>query len=200
MNYWDESMVERISEFMRKPFDLLLGRKTSEIFAAHWPNVKNDLVANGLNSATKYVASKSLTRVDWEKSILIRGDVAEAIGRLKRGDGPEIQVHGSSNLIQTLLRHDLIDEFRLWIFPLVLGSGKRLFTDGAVPAGLKLLDCTTSATGVIISRFERAGRIGYETLADSDVMSRFALEEPTEAELARRDKLAAEAAGTRQAS
>ena len=197
VKYWDETMLRRIGESMRMPFDLLLGRKTYEIFAAHWPHVTDDPIADGLNGATKYVASKSLARVDWENSNLIRGDVAEAVARLKRADGPEIQVHGSANLIQTLLKHNLIDEFRLWIFPLVVGSGKRLFDDGAIPAGLELLDCTTSGTGVIISRFQRAGAIEYEPMATSDVMSRFALEEPTDAELARRDKLAHEPAPKR---
>jgi dihydrofolate reductase len=192
VKYWDETMVQRMGEFMGKPLDLLLGRKTYEIFAAHWPHVSNDPIADALNSATKYVASKSLASVTWKNSNLIRGDLAEAVARLKREDGPEIQVHGSSHLIQTLLTHDLIDEFRLWIFPLVLGSGKRLFDDGAIPAGLELLDCTTSGTGVIIAKFQRAGALGYESLAASDVMSRFALEQPTEAELARRDKLAHE--------
>jgi dihydrofolate reductase len=197
VKYWDETMVQRIGEYMRQPFDLLLGRKTYEIFAAHWPQVSNDPIADALNGATKHVASRSLASVNWKHSTLIRGDLAEAVARLKRVDGPEIQVHGSWDLIQTLLAHQLIDEFRLWIFPLVLGTGKRLFHDGVLPVGFTLLDCTTSGTGVIISRFERAGGIGHQTLADSDVMSRFAVEQPTEAELARRDKLAKEPAAKR---
>jgi dihydrofolate reductase len=197
VKYWDETMVQRIGEFMRQPFDLLLGRKTYEIFAAHWPHISNDPIADGLNRARKYVATRSLASLNWKNSTLIRGDLAEAVARLKREDGPEIQVHGSSDLIQTLLAHDLIDEFRLWTFPLVLGTGKRLFHDGVVPAGLTLLDCTTSSTGVIMSRFEHAGAIGYETLADSEVMSRFALEQPTDAELARRHRLAHEPSGGR---
>jgi dihydrofolate reductase len=192
VKYWDETMVQEIGKSMKNPFDLLLGRRTYEIFAAHWPHVSNDPIADALNSATKYVASQSLGSVDWRNSTLVRGDLVSAVARLKREDGPEIQVHGSSNLIQTLLEHDLIDEYRLWIFPLVLGNGKRLFANGTIPAGLKLLDCTTSGTGVIIARFERAGGIDHETLATSEVMSRFALENPTQAELARRDKLAHE--------
>ena len=195
VKYWDETMLERIGESMSRPFDLLLGRKTYEIFAAHWPHVSDDPIADSLNCATKYVASRTLTNVDWEKSQLIRGDLPGAVARLKQEDGPEIQVHGSPNLIQTLLMHDLIDEFRLWIFPLVLGTGKRLFDDGAMPAGFKLLDCTTSGTGVIISRFERTGAIEYEPMNDSEVMSRFALEQPTDAELARRDMLRASVRG-----
>jgi dihydrofolate reductase len=114
-------------------------------------------------------------------STLIDGDVAEGVARLKRESGPEIQVHGSGNLMQTLLEADLVDEFRLWFFPLVLGTGKRLFADGAVPVGLKLVDSTTSTTGVLITRYERAGEIEYGS---------FALEEPTPAELERRARLA----------
>ena len=195
VKYWDETMVARVGESMSRPFDLLLGRKTYEIFAAHWPSVTNDPIAEGLNRATKHVASRSLTSVNWAGSRLIRGDLAEAVARLKQQDGPEIQVHGSSNLIQTLLMHDLIDELRLWIFPLVLGTGKRLFDDGAMPTGFRLLDCTTSGTGVIISRLERTGAIEQEAMEDSKVMSRFALEQPTEAELARRESLRASAGG-----
>ncbi len=195
VKYWDKTMVERIGESMSRPFDLLLGRKTYEIFAAHWPHVSNDPIADALNRATKHVASRSLTAVHWDRSRLIRGDLAEAVARLKQEDGPEIQVHGSANLIQTLLMHDLIDEFRLWIFPLVLGTGKRLFDDGTMPTGFTLLDCTTSGTGVIISRLERTGAIEYEPMEASEVMSRFALEQPTEAELARRNTLRASARG-----
>jgi dihydrofolate reductase len=198
VKYWDETMVRRINDSMKEPFDLLLGRRTYEIFAAHWPHVTNDPIADGLNRATKHVASRSLTSVDWKNSRLLGGDVAEAVARLKREPGPEIQVHGSANLIQTLLRHDLIDEFRLWIFPLVLGTGKLLFDEGTIPAGLELRDCTTSGTGVIIATLERVGAVAHETMAESEVMSRFALE-PTEAEIARRDKVAGEpAARTRR--
>jgi dihydrofolate reductase len=180
--YWDDKMGQIMGEFMGKPFDLLLGRKTYEIFAAHWPHAGDDPAAAPLNNATKYVASRTLKSVDWKNSQLIKGDVAQEVAKLKRQDGPEIQVHGSANLIQTLLKHDLIDEFSLWIFPLVLGIGKRLFDGGTIPASLKLLDSKTSSTGVIITRFERGGEIGYGS---------FALEEPTEAEVGRREKLGA---------
>lgn len=180
--YWDDKMGQIMDEFMGKPFDLLLGRKTYEIFAAHWPHAGDDPAAVALNNATKFVASRTLKSVDWKNSQLIKGDVAQEVAKLKRADGPEIQVHGSANLIQTLLKHDLIDEFRLWVFPLVLGIGKRLFDGGTIPASLKLVDSKTSSTGVIITRFERGGEIGYGS---------FALEEPTKAEVERRDKLAA---------
>jgi dihydrofolate reductase len=181
VNYWDDLMGQRMGEFMGKPFDLLLGRKTYEIFAAYWPYVSENPAADALNSARKYVASRTLDTVDWDNSTLIEGDVAEGVAKLKEQSGPEIQVHGSANLIQTLLEHDLVDEFGLWIFPVVLGSGKRLFADGAVPAGLKLVDSQTSTTGVLIMRYERAGEVEYGT---------FAMEEPTEAEIERRERLA----------
>jgi len=119
--------------------------------------------------------------VEWSNSTLIKGDVAEQVAKLKNEAGPEIQVHGSGNLIQTLLEHDLVDEYRLWIFPLVLGSGKRIFEDGTIPAGLKLVDSRTFTTGVLMSTYERAGEIEHGS---------FALEEPTEAELERRRRLA----------
>jgi dihydrofolate reductase len=180
-NYWDDVMFQRMGEAMSKPFDLLLGRKTYEIFAAHWPYVTDDPFADKLNSATKYVASRSLDKAEWSNSTLIEGDVAEQVAKLKEDDGPEIQVHGSWNLIQTLLKHDLPDEFRLWFFPLVLGSGKRIFEHGTVPAGLKLVDSTTSTTGVLTATYERAGKLDYGS---------FALDEPTDAEVERRQRLA----------
>jgi dihydrofolate reductase len=179
-SYWDDLMMQTMGEAMGKPFALLLGRKTYEIFAAHWPYVTEDPFADRLNSATKYVASTTLDEVTWSNSVLLEGDVAEAVAKLKQESGPEIQVHGSSGLIQTLLKHDLVDEFGVWIFPIVLGSGKRLFADGAIPAGLALIDSKTSTTGVLITTYERAGAVEYGS---------FALEEPTQAELERRARL-----------
>ncbi|MGH2730052.1 MAG: dihydrofolate reductase family protein [Actinomycetota bacterium] len=179
VNYWDDQMGQIMGQAMSTPFDLVLGRKTYEIFAAHWPHVTDDF-AKPLNDATKYVASRTLRSLDWSNSILIEGDVGEEIATLKQQDGPELQVHGSANLIQTLLRHNLIDEYRLWTFPLVVGSGKRLFSDGTVPAGLKLVDSKVSTTGVVIATYEPAGEI---------VTGSFALDEPTDAEIERRRKL-----------
>ena len=112
-----------------------------------------------MNEATKYVASRSRPALEWANSVLIEGDAAEGIAALKQGDGPELQVHGSADLIQTLLRHNLVDEYRLWVFPLVIGSGKRLFSEGAIPSGLKLVDSTVSSTGVVIGTYEPAGEI-----------------------------------------
>jgi dihydrofolate reductase len=179
--YWDDAMGERMGELMGKPFHLLLGRKTYEIFAAHWPHVPDEPGAEQLNSARKYVASRTLDTVEWENSTLLEGDVPGAVAKLKQEDGPEIQVHGSADLIQTLLEHDLVDEFRLMIFPVVLGTGKRLFADGAVPAGLTLTESSTSATGVVMATYKREGDIKYGS---------FALEEPTEEERKRREGLA----------
>ena len=180
--YWDDAMSARMGEVMGKPFDLLLGRKTYEIFAAHWPHV-DEPGAEELNSARKYVASRTLDSVEWNNSTLLEGDVAEAVAALKREDGPEIQVHGSGDLIQTLLEHDLVDEFRIMIFPVVLGTGKRLFADGAVPAGLSLSESALSSTGVFMATYKREGDIKYGS---------FALEEPTEEERERRARLAEE--------
>jgi dihydrofolate reductase len=159
VNYWDDQMGQVMGEAMGKPFDLVLGRKTYDIFAAFWPNAPEEAGAKPLNDATKYVASRSRPALEWSNSVLIEGDAAEGIAALKQGDGPELQVHGSGNLIQTLLRHDLADEYRLWVFPLVIGSGKRLFSDGTVPAGLKLVDSKVSSTGVVIGTYEPAGEI-----------------------------------------
>jgi dihydrofolate reductase len=174
--YWDEQMQDVMGESFSKPFDLVLSRKTYDIFAAHWPHSEEPAAAV-LNNATKHVASTTLTDVDWENSKLIEGDVPDGIRALKEGDGPELQVHGSANLIQTLLEHGLVDEFRIWIFPLVLGKGKRLFDGGTVPDGLALTGSQVSSSGVIIATY----RPGAEIKSGS-----FVPEEPSEDEVARR--------------
>jgi dihydrofolate reductase len=178
-NYFDDEMIERMST--AEPYELLLGRGTYEIFAAHWP-YDDGPIADRLNSIRKHVASTTLERVEWKNSVLISGDVAEYVKALKREDGPEVQVHGSPGLIQALLRHDLIDQFRLWIFPVVLGPGKRFFGDGTMPAGLRLVGSEVSKTGVTINTYERAGEISPGSME---------FDEPTEAELERRRRLAA---------
>jgi dihydrofolate reductase len=159
VNYWDEKMGEVMGAAMSAPFDLVLGRTTYDIFAAFWPDAPEEAGGKPLNDATKYVASRSQPTLDWSNSVLIEGDAAEGIAALKQEDGPELQVHGSGNLIQTLLRHNLVDQYRLWVFPLVIGSGKRLFSDGTIPSGLKLVDSTVSTTGVVIGTYEPAGEI-----------------------------------------
>ena len=165
VNYWDELMGQVMGEAMSAPFDLVLGRKTYDIFAAYWPHASEEQGAKPLNDAIKYVASRSHPRLAWDRSVLIEGDAAEGIAALKQGDGPELQVHGSGDLIQTLLRHDLVDQYRLWVFPVVMGSGKRLFSDGTLPAGLNLVDSKVSTTGVVIGTYEPAGEIVTGTFA-----------------------------------
>jgi len=156
--YWDQAMMDAMDETMGVPFDLVLGRRTYEIFAAHWPHAEDEAAA-ALNGATKHVASTTRTELEWANSQLIEGDVPEAVRALKAQDGPELQVHGSATLLQTLIAHDLVDEFRLMVFPLVLGTGKRLFGDGAAPAGLELTSSRTSSTGVIIARYRTGAAI-----------------------------------------
>jgi dihydrofolate reductase len=179
VNYFDDEMMERMAE--SAPYELLLGRGTYEIFAAHWPHDEGP-IADQLNGTRKHVASTTLKQLDWNNSTLITGDVADYVRALKAEDGPEIQVHGSPGLIQTLLEHDLIDQYRMWIFPLVLGTGKRFFGDGTIPVGLRLVDSRVSKSGVTINTYERAGSISPGS---------FEFDEPTEAELDRRRRLAA---------
>jgi dihydrofolate reductase len=178
VNYIDDEMLRLVAE--AEPYELLLGRGTYEIFAAHWPYDEGP-IADQLNSTRKHVASNTLERVDWNNSTLITGDVPGYVARLKEQDGPEIQVHGSPGLTQTLLEHDLIDEFRLWILPVVIGTGKRFFGDGTIPAALKLVDSKVSKTGVTINTYRRAGDINPGS---------FEFDEPTKAELERRRRLA----------
>ena len=159
VTYWDERMGQVMDETMGVPFDLVLGRRTYDIFAAHWPNASEADGAKPLNDATKYVASRGRPVLEWDRSVLIEGDAAEGVAALKAGDGPQLQVHGSGNLLQTLIRHNLVDQYRIWVFPLVLGTGKRLFGDGAVPAGLKLVNSVVSTTGVVMGTYEPAGDV-----------------------------------------
>jgi dihydrofolate reductase len=175
--YFDETMMQQVAE--SAPYELLLGRGTYEIFAAHWPYDEGP-IADHLNGTRKHVASTTLDRVDWNNSVLIEGDVAEYVGSLKQQDGPEIQVHGSAGLIQTLLTHDLIDEFRIWIFPLVLGTGKRCFGTGTIPAALELVGSRVTSTGVTVNTYARAGAVEPGS---------FEFDQPTEAELERRRRL-----------
>jgi len=165
VSYWDDGMGDVMNEIMGKPFDLVLGRKTYDIFAAYWPNQTDPTVAGPLNAATKYVASRSRPTLSWDRSVQLNGDVADALRELKAGDGPELQVHGSGNLIQTLLQNNLIDELHLWQFPVLLGQGKRLFADGTMPAGLKLIDAKISTTGVVIGTYVPVGEVKTGTFA-----------------------------------
>jgi len=159
VNYWDEQMGEIMDEATSKPFSMVLGRKTYDIMAAHWPHAPEETGAKVFNDATKYVASRSRPNLEWSNSVMIEDDAADRIAALKQEDGPELQVHGSGNLSQTLLRHNLVDQFRLWVFPLVVGPGKRLFAEGTIPSGLRLLDSNVSTTGVVMGTYEPAGDI-----------------------------------------
>jgi dihydrofolate reductase len=157
--HWDEALGEFMDELMGHPFDLVLGRKTYDVFAAHWPDASEQEGAKPLNEAVKNVASRGRPELSWEGSVLIEGDVVEGVQALKAQDGPELQVHGSSELLQTLLRARLVDQLRVLTFPVVLGSGKRLFGDGAVPTALRLVSSTTSTTGVVLTVYEPAGQV-----------------------------------------
>jgi dihydrofolate reductase len=159
VNYWDDQMGQAMGEATSTPFAMVLGRKTYDIMAAYWPHAPEEAGGKVFNDATKYVASRSRPTLEWSNSVLVPGDAAEGIAALKQEDGPELQVHGSGNLIQTLLRHNLVDRYRLWVFPLVIGSGKRLFSDGTIPSGLTLVDSKVSSTGVVMATYEPAGEI-----------------------------------------
>ena len=155
--HFDEQLGQIMHEQMTKPLDLLLGRRTYEIFASYWPTHESEWP--GINSATKYVVSSTSTNSLWDNTVFIKDNVVEAIRRLKQQDGPDLQVHGSGNLIQTLLAHDLVDEFWLKIFPVTLGTGKRLFDKGTIPASYTLIESTSTPSGVIIATLKRAGDV-----------------------------------------
>jgi dihydrofolate reductase len=182
VNHWDESMGEVMARSMSRPFELLLGRKTYEIFAAYWP-FSEEPGADVLNAARKYVATTTLESADWNNTTVLTDDVVSQIAALKEQGGPEIQVHGSSDLIQTLLANDLVDEFRLMIFPVVVGGGKRLFGEGTIPSTFTVRDASTSSTGVVMATYERAGDVQPGS---------FALDEPTDLEVERRERLEAD--------
>lgn len=152
--YFDEVVGEEMSRQMGMPFDLLLGRKTYNVFAAYWPQQESPI-----NDATKYVVTSKPVHTDWAGTVPIRGDVVAEVEKIKAQDGPVVQVHGSSQLIQTLLENDLADELWLKIFPVTLGKGKRLFGEGAIPAAFKLTGATVSPSGVIVASYQRDGEI-----------------------------------------
>jgi dihydrofolate reductase len=161
--YANEEMGRFVDNWFAEADSFLLGRKTYEIFASYWPLVTDgdNQVATKLNTLPKYVASTSLAGVDWHNSTLLKGDVAAAVAKLKDQPGRELQVHGSGTLVRTLMNHDLIDEYRLWIFPVVVGKGRHLFTDEALPAALKLAETKTTSTGVVIHVYQPAGKPVY---------------------------------------
>ena len=157
VNYWDESMGSTMGAFMDTPFELLLGKRTYDIFAAHWPQSKEEPVASKFNSTRKYVVSHRPAELSWRNSTLITGDVPAEMKKLKAQNGSDLWVHGSGNLIQTLLKNHLIDRMHVWVFPVTVGGGKRLFGEGTAPDGFKLADSKIATTGVIIATYEPAG-------------------------------------------
>ena len=159
--FFDEFLGNEMGNQMNHDFDLLLGRKTFEIFASYWPfaDKEKDPIAGGINRARKYVVSGSLEKTSWNNSFIIKGNVPEEIKKLKEADGPELQVHGSGNMIQTLWKYDLVDELWLKIFPVMLGSGKRLFEKGDFAGGFELLESKTSPSGVIVAKYSRSGEV-----------------------------------------
>ena len=180
--YVDDDALARTVEWCTRADALLLGRKTYEIFAAYWPHVTDpaNVIATTFNRAPKHVASRTLTQLNWHNSTLLPGDVAQAIAELKCQPGGELQVHGSGHLVQTLLRHNLIDELRLWIAPLMLGTGKRLFDTGTVPVALQLVESQTVSTGATLHVYRPVGKPDYGS---------FAQEEPSPEEIARRQRI-----------
>jgi dihydrofolate reductase len=183
-NFQDEAMDISTSGFDGSGRDVVLGRRTYEIFEAYWPYQSDDNpIARTLNAAKKYVASRILTKVHWNNSTLLQGDVVSAISALKAQPGPDLQIIGSGNLIQTLQAASLIDEYNVWTFPVVLGRGKRLFGENAKPSMLRLVRSQVSATGVVMSTYVPGGDIRPGS---------FASVAPSEKELARRKKMANE--------
>jgi dihydrofolate reductase len=180
--HFDEALGASLGGIFGRPFDLLLGRKTYEIFAAHWPHVNdpNDPIAGVFNRVTKYVASRSNPKLTWQNSRLLGEDVVASLQTLKGEDGPDLIVQGSGDLLQTLWKNGLVDEFSVLIFPVVLGKGKRLFGNGTTPAGLKLVKSQAFPTGVIVANYRPDGAVKTGD---------FQLAEPTEAELERRRTL-----------
>jgi dihydrofolate reductase len=160
--YSDDVLGSVMDSQMNMPFDLLLGRKTFEIWAPFWPHHAD--IWPGVMTATKYVASNTITSPEWQPSVFLGGDIVEKVNNIKQTQGPDLHVYGSANLVQTLMKHDVVDAFWLKIYPLTLGSGKRLFADGTIPAAFKVTDSKVSPNGIIIVNYERAGAITTGTL------------------------------------
>ncbi len=158
-HFWDKMMGDTMDGFMNIPFELLLGRKTYDIFAAYWPKVKEGLIANKFNSTKKFVVSHKNFEPTWKNSFVVTGNVVAELKKLKEEDGPDLWVHGSGNFIQTLFKHELIDRMHLWTFPVTIGNGKRLFAEGTQAKSFKLIDSKTSTTGVIIGTYEPVGEL-----------------------------------------
>jgi dihydrofolate reductase len=162
---WDDVMSSTMNGILGQPFELLLGRRTYDIFASYWPTATVDQgVAVPFNRTIKYVVSRQPSELHWQNSKLITGDVVPQVQQLKEHEGPDLWVHGSGNLIQTLLAHDLIDRMLVWTFPVTVGTGKRLFAEGTQPRSLRLTDSKISTTGVIIATYEPVGQLQVGTI------------------------------------
>lgn len=153
----DDVSSAAMKKQMNMPFDLLLGRKTFEIWAKFWPQHTD--IWPGVKTATKYVASNTITSHEWQPSVFLGGNIAEKIARIKQQDGPDLHLYGSANLVQTLMKHDLVDAFWLKIFPVTLGAGKRLFAEGTIPAAFKVTESAVTSKGVVLVNYERAGAV-----------------------------------------
>ncbi|HSB27245.1 MAG TPA: dihydrofolate reductase family protein, partial [Pyrinomonadaceae bacterium] len=153
----DEAIGAAVKKMLDMPIDLLLGRKTFDIWAAYWP--QHGDIWPRVNTATKYVASNTMTSHEWQPSVFLNGDVAEKVTQLKKQEGPDLHIWGSANLLQTLMKHDLIDNFWLMIYPITLGQGKRLFAEGTIPVAFKVTESIVGSSGVILANYERAGAI-----------------------------------------
>jgi len=156
--YSDEILGKALRKRMNLPFDLLVGRKTFDIWAPYWP--QHGEAWPGVNAATKYVASNTLTSNEWQPSVFLSGDVAEKVAEIKQQPGPDLNVWGSGDFLQTLLKRDLVDEFWLMIYPVTLGRGKRLFADGTMPTAFKVTESQVTSKGVLLMTYERTGAIG----------------------------------------
>jgi dihydrofolate reductase len=165
--YWGEEKNNPMDDFMKLPFELLLGRVTYDIFASYWPHAEvAPEVAVPFNATKKYVVSHTQRELSWKNSFLVTGDVAAEIAKLKQMDGPDLWVHGSGNLIQTLLKNNLIDRMHIWTFPVTVGTGKRLFAEGTQPASFKLVTSQTLSTGVIVATYEPTGKLVTGTVGE----------------------------------
>ena len=160
----DDAIGAAVKKMLDLPIDLLLGRKTFDIWAAFWP--QHGDIWPGVNKATKYVASNTKTSSEWQPSVFLNGDVAKQVAELKQGEGPDLHIWGSGNLLQTLMKHDLVDNFWLMIYPITLGEGKRLFAGGTIPAAFKVTESIVGSTGVILVNYERAGAVQTGTVAE----------------------------------
>lgn len=182
VNYWDDEMRSLLGGWNQEAESLLLGRKTYEIFAAHWPYApKDDPIAPKLNAMPKFVASRTLKKLDWNNSALVGDPVPQGVARLKAEGNGMMLMFGSGELIRTLLGQNLIDELRLWVFPVILGKGKRQFGESAAPAGLKLEEAKSFGTGVVLQRYQPAGKPSYGSFLNHN---------PPQVELERRKRFA----------